>query len=211
MASRKRAEQFNIIKDVINRPTSRQSDVTLLWGIAWLIIISIIGWYFRIAPMSIFGFIPVGYVSLLWHVVLNTIIWVVSCVLPFAYAMYINRKTRTVELFGRMLYAHWPAMLLMLPGIVGGESRIYMYSTYMSGLNRYNLAQSFELYPEYTTLMLIMTCVILIWYVYWSYNAFSGATKCKGLRFFALYILVVMCSQYLTAITLEEVYKSLLR
>lgn len=207
MASKQKKGGFNIVKDIINRPTSRQSDVTLLWGIAWLIIISIVGWYFRIAPTSMFGFISVGYIPLLWHVVLNTIIWVVSCVLPFAHAVYISRKTRTVELFGRMLYAHWPVVLLMLPGIVGNK---YLYNTFMSGFNRYNLALSFDLYPEYSTLMLIMTCIILIWYLYWSYNAFSGATGCNKLRYFATHVLVIMFSQYLTAITLEEVYKSII-
>lgn len=206
--SSKKKEKWNIVKDVINRPTSRPSDVTLLWGIAWLIISSIVGWYFRIAPTSVLGFIEVGYIPLLWHVVLNVIIWIVSCVLPFAYATYVCRKTRTVELFGRMLYAHWPVMLLMLPGVVGDK---VAYNVYMSGLDRYDLSTSFSINPQYSTLMLIMTCVILIWYLYWSYNAFSGTTKRNSVGIFALYVLVIMVSQYFTVITLEEVYESLLK
>lgn len=197
-----------IVMRLVYSPANIKRENALLWGIAGLIITAIAGCYFRIAPTSMFGFVPVRDISLLWHVILNAIIWVVSCVLPFALAIFINRKTNVTEFFGRMLYAHWPVMFLMLPGITGDKIQ---YATFMGGLNNFNLATTMELQPVYSNMMLVIVVVLLLWYLYWSYLAFTKAAGRGGRGIFALFIVAMFLSQMLTDATIEEVYKSVLR
>lgn len=201
-------EEWNIVDDVVNRPTRHKLDVTLLRGVAWLIIASIIGWYFRLAPTSMVSFVPVGYVSLSWHVVLNAIIWIVSSAVPFLFAALLCRKAPVAELFGRMLYAHMPVLLLMLPAIVGNK---IAYATFMSTFDSLDLAMTFSLQPTYSTLMLIMASVVIVWTLYWSYNVFSSITKRRGVAMFLAFVVMMIVSQYLTVATLESVYSSVLR
>ena len=191
----------------IDRPATNHSDVALLWGIAWLIIASIVGWYFKIVPTSSFGFVTTGYIRLMWHVVINAIVWVVSCVLPFVYAVLLNKNTRIVELFGRMLFAHWPVILLMLPALVGDK---ISYGIFMSGLADFNLRSSINVQPIYSTLMLIIVGVVLLWYLYWSYLAFRKSAQRGGLLIFLGFVAVMIGSYYLSSITLDSVLRSVL-
>lgn len=196
------------ILTMIDRPATNPSDVALLWGIAWLIIASIVGWYFKIAPSSSFGFVTTGYVSLTWHVVANAIVWVVSCVLPFTYAVLLNRNTRVVELFGRMLFAHWPVTLLMLPALIGDK---IAYTIFMAGLRNFDLATSYDVQPIYSLLMTVIVGIVMLWYLYWSYLAFRKSSQRGGLLVFVGFLAVMIGSYYLSSMTLESVYESIFR
>lgn len=194
---------------LVHSPASNKRNNIVLWGFAGLIISSILGWYFLIAPTSMFGFIPEGYIPLHKHLIINTIIWIVSCALPFAFAVAINRKTNVTELFGRMLYAHWPVMLLMLPAITGDDK--IQYAIFMNGLNNYNLASIIAIQPIYSKMMLVVVAILLLWYLYWSYKAFTKATNSGGRLVFVGFVVVMILSQMLTDVTLDAVYKSVLR
>ena len=199
-----------ILMRLVHSPAGSKRDNVVLWGIAGLIITSIIGWYFLIAPTSMFGFVPVGYIPLHKHLIINAIIWMVSCALPFVFAVAINRKTNVTELFGRMLYAHWPVMLLMLPAIMGDTNNKIQYATFMKGLNSYDLATTMEIQPVYSKMMLVVVVILLVWYLYWSYLAFTKSTGRGGKKIFAIFVVVMCLSQILTDVTLTEVYNSVL-
>lgn len=200
-------QRSSYIMRMVDRPATNPSEVALLWGLAWLIIASILGWYFRIVPTSMFGFIPSGYVSLMWHVVVNVIVWIVSSALPFAFAVLLNRKTPTLEFFGRMLFAHWPVIWLMVPGIISDK---ISYSLFMANLDSLDFALSIKVQPLYTSLMILLTVVVLLWYLYWSFVAFRKATQRRGILVFAIFIAVMFASQCITGVTLDAVYKSIL-
>lgn len=196
------------LRSIIDRPAVNKSDSALLWGIAWLIITAIVGWYFRIAPTSSFGAIPVGYISLFDHVVINMVVWITACALPFLLAVMLNRGTRTVELFGRMLFAHWPVIILMLPAVLGDK---ISYSIYMSGLSHMDLSATFDYQHVYSFIMTLVVLGVAAWYVYWSYLAFRTATRRGGIITFLLLVGAMMLSWWLSDAILEGVVSSMIK
>lgn len=184
---------------MINRPAQLASVKALLLGVAWLIIGSIGGWYFDLVPTSSFGYTWAS-LSLLWSLLANLTVWISSTVLFFAVAVIRNRKVGTVDIFGRMLFAHWPALLLMLPGIVGDK---IAYATYMT-----DPAVAFSNAPFYAVLMSIIVAVILVWTLYWGYLAFSRASQRSGVVTFVLYVVIAAFSYILSDATLDALYSS---
>ena len=88
---------------MLERPRHIGKSNALLLGVAWLIICAILGWHFRLVPISSCGFTVSGYVSLSWMLIYNIIIWVVSCLLLFALAVLRKRSTGALETFARLL------------------------------------------------------------------------------------------------------------
>lgn len=197
-----------LITAIVDRPAVNRTESALLWGLAWLIITAIIGWYFRIVPTSSFGAIPVGYISLLNHVIINLTVWITACVLPFLFAVLLNRKTRVVELFGRMLFAHWPVVILMLPALVSDK---ISYAIYMSNMADMDLAATFSYQPIYSTILTVIVCIVSGWYIYWSYLAFSTATRRGGHIIFLLLIGVIQLSWWLSDVVVESMMSSMLK
>lgn len=104
---------------IIHRPSVIKRNNALLWGLAWLIIASIAGWYFRLLPTSAYGVVVSVYVPLVWYLVLNVVIWITWVLLFYLVAVVVNRRVDSVDLFGRMLFAHWPVTLVMAIPIIG--------------------------------------------------------------------------------------------
>ena len=192
---------------MVDRPATNHSTNALAWGIAWLIIGSIAGWYFWIMPTSSFGFVVTGYVPLKWHVVVNLVLWVVSCAVLFMLGTFINRKFRTIELFGRLLFAHWPVLLLMLPAILGSR---HAYSLFVGGLMQGDMSLTFNIQPMYSTFMVFFFIAILLWYLYWSYVAFRKVVGCRGWMNVALFIVAMWLSFELSKVTVTAMYKEVL-
>ena len=182
---------------MVNRPATNDRDMALMWGLAWLIVGIILCWYTDLVPTSMFGY-TWGVTSLAWQTVLGFVMWISSTVIFFAFAVLLNRKVSTTELFGRMLFAHWPVTLLVLPAIVGDK---VAYSTFMN-----NPKILFDHVPIYAVLMSIFTAVVLVWYLYWGYCAFRRSTSRSGALVFIVYVIAFVLSMFLSSYTIDFVY-----
>lgn len=171
--------------------------MVLMWGLAWLIVGVILGWYLDFVPTSMFGY-TWSAVSLAWNTALGLVMWVSSTVLFYGVALLFSRKVSVVELFGRMLFAHWPVTLLLLPAVVGDK---VAYSTFMS-----HPAVVFEQMPLYAALMSIFFAVVLVWYLYWGLCAFRKSLSRSGAVVSIAYVVTFVLSYMLSRYTLAVVY-----
>lgn len=182
---------------MVDRPATNDKNMALMWGLAWLIVGIILCWYTDLVPTSMFGY-TWGATSLAWQTALGLVMWVSSTVIFYAFAVLLNRKVSITELFGRMLFAHWPVTLLLLPAIVGDK---VAYSTFMS-----NPKILFDQVPTYAVLMSVFTAVVLVWYLYWGYCAFRRSTSRSGALAFIAYVVAFVLSMQLSSYTLDFVY-----
>lgn len=186
---------------MINRPATNSTNNALLWGIAWLIIGAIVSWHFQFVPTSMIAYTTSGYIPLIWHVAIALAIWVAYGVVYFGFGVIRNRRAATVELFGRMLFAHWPITLLLVPGILLDR---YAYATFMS-----NPGVAYNAYPVEATIMAVVAVVVGLWTIYWGYKAFARATQRPGLLTVLLYIVATPLAYYLSRLVLVALYKGM--
>lgn len=195
---RERSSGGSLLTRMLHRPATNSTKVALLWGLAWLIIGSIVAWYFRMVPTSMFGYTVSGYVPLVKVLLMNLVIWAVSSIIPFALAIMRNRNVSMVEVFGRMLFAHWPVTLLMIPALTTDVTRRIAYAAYMN-----DVSLCFEQAPAYAVLMTIICVVVLLWWLYWSYLAFRRAQRKEGILTLICYVVAMALSFPLTRIVVE--------
>lgn len=160
----------------------------LLWGVFWMIVGAIIGWYFSIVPTSIVSF-TWGSVSLITQVLYGVALWVALFVPIYVVALFLNSKVGVIDLLGRMLYAHLPVIFMMLPAAFGDK---VAYSIFME--NPFNA----QLSTLYVVLMVLFVAFILVWYIYWSYIAFSRSVNRKGWGVIAMFGVAMMLSYILS-------------
>ena len=172
-----------------------------MWGIAWLIIGAIASWHFQFVPTSMIGYTTSGYIPLIWHVAISLTVWVSYGVVFFAFGVMRNRRTGFIEAFGRMLFAHWPITLLLVPGIF--FERI-VYATFMS-----NPGAAYQLYPYQTVIMTVVAVVVGLWTIYWGYQAFSRATQRPGFVTLLCYLIATPLSYYLSKLLLTALYEGM--
>ena len=182
---------------VVRRVETMSAQNALLWGVAWLIISAILSWYFRLMPTSAGGFVPTDYVSVMWSLLLSIVVWF-TWSLPFVpFALVRNPKTKSFELLGRLLFAHWPAVVLMLPAIV--FNRI-AYATFVG-----SPAVGFELYPAFSILMVVLMLVVVLWSMAWSYQAYCVSTGCNMWVDKLIFVVVAMASALLSSVVVGYV------
>lgn len=182
---------------VLRRAETISAQNALLWGVAWLIISAILGWYFRLMPTSAFGFVPTDYVPLMWSLLLSVVVWF-AWSLPFIpFALVRNPKTKSFELLGRLLFAHWPAVVLMLPAIL--HNRI-AYATFVG-----SPSAGFELYPVFSVVMVLLAVVVVVWSIVWSYQAFAVSTGCNKRVDKLIFAVVVVASAVLSRVVVGYV------
>ena len=201
MRSLYRDWMVSILKRMVNRPETISSVNALLWGVAWLIIGAIVAWYFKFVPTSMIGYTTSGYVPLVWHVAIMFVMWVSFGVVYFAFGVMRNRQAGVIDLFGRMLYAHWPVTLLLVPGMI--MNRV-AYATFMS-----DASVAFKLYPLQSVVMAIFVVVILLWALYWGYLAFRRATERGGIFTLVCYIIATPLAAYLSQMVLEALRRGM--
>lgn len=182
---------------MVDRPATNEKSMALMWGLAWLIVGVILCWYLDLVPTSMFGY-TWGAVSLAWNTALGLVMWVSSTVVFYGVALLFNRKVSVTELFGRMLFAHWPVTLMLLPAVVGDK---VAYSTFMS-----HPAVVFDQTPLYGVLMSIFSAVVLVWYFYWGLCAFRRSLSRSGAVVFVAYVVAFVLSFLLSEYTLDAVY-----
>ena len=182
---------------VVRRVESMSVQNALLWGVAWLIISAILGWYFRLMPTSAFSFVPTDYVQLMWSLIVSLVVWFTWSLLFVPFAIIRNPKTKSFELIGRLLFAHWPAVLLMLPAIV--YNRI-AYATFVG-----SPALGFELYPVFSAIMVLIAVVVVVWSMAWSYQAYTVSTGCNKRVDKLIFVVVAVTSAILSDVVVGYV------
>lgn len=192
----------SLVKRMVNSPETLSVNNALLWGIAWLIIGAIAAWYFRFVPTSMIGYTTAGYVPLIWHVAITLVVWVSFGVVFFAFGVVRNRRAAMMDLFGRMLFAHWPITLLLAPGIA--MNRV-AYATFMSG----NLSAAYQLHPVQSIIMTVVAILVFAWTLYWGFVAFRRATQSKGLLTLLCYIIALPLAYYLSRLALAALYEGM--
>ncbi len=192
----------SFIARMLQRPATNSRNNALLWGLAWLIIGVICAWYFAIRPTSMIGYtICDRSVRLIWQLALGVAVWVSFGVVYFAFGVMRNRATGVTEMFGRMLFAHWPITLLLVPGIF--INRI-AYSGFMS-----NPGVAYLNYPTDTIIMAVVAVVVGLWTLYWGYLAFCRATQRKGFVSFVCYAIATPLAYYLSKLVVGAITKGI--
>ena len=189
----------SFIARMLQRPATNSSNNALLWGLAWLIVGVICAWHFAFVPTSMIGYTASVKLPLVWQLALGVAVWVSFGVVYFAFGVMRNRATGVTEMFGRMLFAHCPVTLLLVPGVL--LNRV-AYSTFMS--------DPVVAYANYPTDSIIMTAVVVVvglWALYWGYLAFSRATQRKGFVSFLCYAIATPLAYYLSTLVVQAILR----
>ena len=187
---------------VLNRVKTITTTNALLWGVAWLIISAMLGWYFRIMPTSACSFTLTDYVPLRLSLLLHLIVWITWTAPFLLIALLRNVKVSINELFSRMLFAHWPVIIVMLPGILGYR---VAFATYLG-----NPIVAFDLYPAFSTILTIVLLLVVGWWLRWSYQAYSVSTGRNIVVDKILFVVVAILAGGLSEVVLDYVLESVL-
>ena len=189
----------SFIARMLRRPATNSSNNALLWGLAWLIIGVICAWHFAFVPTSMIGYTASVKLSLVWQLALGVAVWVSFGVVYFAFGVMRNRATGVTEMFGRMLFAHWPVTLLLVPGVF--LNRV-AYSTFMS-----DPVVAYANYPTDSIIIATVVVVVGLWALYWGYLAFCRATQRKGFVSFLCYAIATPLAYYLSTLVVQAILR----
>ena len=189
----------SFIARMLKRPATNSSNNALLWGLAWLIIGVICAWHFAFVPTSMIGYTASVKLPLVWQLALGVAVWVSFGVVYFAFGVMRNRATGVTEMFGRMLFAHWPVTLLLVPGAL--LNRV-AYSTFMS-----DPVVAYANYPTDSIIMAAVVVVVGLWALYWGYLAFCRATQRKGFVSLVCYAIATPLAYYLSTLVVQAILR----
>ena len=189
----------SFIARMLKRPATNSSNNALLWGLAWLIIGVICAWHFAFAPTSMIGYTASVKLPLVWQLALGVAVWVSFGVVYFAFGVMRNRATGVTEMFGRMLFAHWPVTLLLVPGVL--LNRV-AYSTFMS-----DPVVAYANYPTDSIIIAAVVVVVGLWALYWGYLAFCRATQRKGFVSLVCYAIATPLAYYLSTLVVQAILR----
>lgn len=188
-----------VVCRLANKPATIASRNALLWGVAWLIISTIGGWYFCLTPEGVVGYDVVGLLPLYWHLMLNAVVWIIPASLLYVVILFHNREAKVVESYGRLLFAHWPAVLLILPVTVVGKLKYAMFSNdFMALLHSDALT---------VVLMALFSIAIAVWMLYWSYSAFRHLAGHQNWATWSSFIVGYYLASKLCGWVLEAIYQ----
>ncbi len=183
--------------ELIRRPSTISAKKALLWGLFWMLGGAILGWYFSIVPISIVEY-TWGHTALLNYVIYGVAIWGALALPTLLVVWFIDSKVTVWEVFGRMLYAHIPVTFIMLPAMFGDK---VAYSTFMVS------PLSSQLSTLYIVMMMLYVVALVVWFYYWSYQAFRHLTQLKGWSGVMLYSMAIYGSYILSKYAIEELMK----
>lgn len=189
----------SFIARMLKRPATNSSNNALLWGLAWLIVGVICTWHFAFVPTSMIGYTASVKLPLVWQLALGVAVWVSFGVVYFAFGVMRNRATGVTEMFGRMLFAHWPVTLLLVPGVL--LNRV-AYSTFMS-----DPVVAYANYPTDSIIIAAVVVVVGLWALYWGYLAFCRATQRKGFVSFVCYAIATPLAYYLSTLVVQAILR----
>lgn len=192
----------DIVRGVIFRPRNIDVRNALLWGVAWIIVSAILGWHLHLAPTSALGYDLFGYMPLLWHLAANVALGIIFT-LPFILAaLIINRRASVVETFSRLLFAHWPAVLMLMPAIAVSGERYALLNN--------NLSVAFDVDATAATLFALLLAVVVVWIARWAYVAFRKATQRGGYVVLMLFGVALVVAAVATEWVLQVIYATIL-
>ena len=139
----------------------------LLRGLAWLIIATIMCWYFRVAPSSVVSFDIVGYMPLWLCLVQQLVIWLATGAMLYLMLEVTGFSCKVVELFARVLYARLPIYLLLLPAAVGSWRVPFAVVVNTP-------REAFSEFPLFASLYMVLVVVAVVWYWMWCYRAYAS-------------------------------------
>lgn len=193
--------QGGLLCRIVNKVDTISTQNALLWGLAWLIISTIAGWYLSVMPVSVVGYDVVGYLPLWWHLMLNIVVWIIPSSVLYVFALFSNRQAKVVDTYARLLFAHWPATLLLLPVAVIGKVKYAMFSSDFMQLLRGDVLVA--------VLMLLFCVVIVVWMLYWSYVAFRRAAGRGDWTTWASFIIGYYFANRVTVWVLESILRGI--
>jgi hypothetical protein len=165
----------------VHRAENISKTNALLWGVAWLIISTIAGWRLLLAPAGVVGYDVVGYMPLAHHLLLNAVVWMCLASVVYLFMLLLNSKAKFVDSYARLLFAHWPVTLMLLPALVVGKVKYAMFvNDFMALLHADALT---------AVLMALLSVVIVVWTLYWSYAAFRRGVSRGGWATWCSFIL----------------------
>lgn len=156
------------------RPELLDRRQALLKGLMWLIVATMLCWYFRVAPTSTIGFDVSGYVPLWLALVEQLVLWGITAVMLYLVAMLTGEECDFKELASRVLYARLPIYLTMLPAVVGGFRLEYAVVVNSP-------MQAFEEYPL-TILYALFAVLMIAIYLWWNHRVFAKARGLDDMR-----------------------------
>lgn len=195
MDSRRDNAALRPTRRMVFNPARLTENNALLWGVAWLIVGAMLGWYFRLIPTALVGYDIAPYIPLLRHLLLEAEVWVVATVPLYGAAIIANRRASLRELFSRALYARWPLLLLMLPAIFGWRME---YAVFMN-----DVAASFGESWLFATVMTLLYGVVAAWYLYWGLLLFRKVVGHSNAKVVVLYVVAQSVAALLVWMVLQ--------
>lgn len=178
------------------RPALLDGRQALLKGLAWLIVATLLSWYFRVAPTSTIAFDVAGYVALWKCLVEQLMLWGATAVMLYLVMALTGSECNFKELASRVLYARLPTYFLILPAIIGG-----FRVEYAVAVN--DPMQAFAEYPL-TIAYAVFAVVMVLAYLWWNYRVFAkvrGTEDMRGGVFFVVgIVLAYEVSQWLMSL-----------
>lgn len=177
-----------LMGNLMCRPATVPAKKALLWGLFWMLVGAILGWYFSVVPTSIVDY-TWGSTALVNYVIYGVVMWVSLSIPTLLIVISRNRDVAVWEVCGRMLYAHIPVTFIMLPAMFGDkvDFSIFMSSPFSSQLSL-----------TYSVLMLLYVVALVAWFFYWSYVAFRHLTQLKGWGSVILFVVAIYCSYWMS-------------
>ena len=194
-------ERRGIICRLVNRVDDISTQNALLWGLAWLIISTLAGWYLSVMPVSVVGYDVVGYMPLWWHLMLNIVVWIIPSSVLYVFILFHSRAAKLTDCYARLLFAHWPATLLLMPVVVIGKIKYAMFSSDFMQLLRSDALVA--------VLMALFCVVVVVWMLYWSYVAFRRGAGRSDWTTWASFIIGYYLANRLCMWVIEAIYQGI--
>ena len=202
MRSLYRDWMVSMLKRMVNRPENISRTNALLWGLAWLIISTIGGWRLLLAPSGVVDYNVVGYMPLTHHLMLNCVVWICLASVVYLFMLLLNKKAQFVDSYARLLFAHCPVTLMLLPVFVVGKIKYSMFvNDFMVLLHSDALT---------AVLMALFSVLIVVWTLYWSYTVFRRGVGRGGWTTWCSFIVGYYLASRFCVWVLDTVYQGFL-
>lgn len=186
------------MKELLFKPFEKYSENKLLLvGIVFSVIGLFIGDYFNASFDGVLDLHFEGEISLLT----SFIYWIIDigCILLTLYlaAKMINQKTRMIDLFGTVLIARIPLVLLPLFNI--GNKAFLIGEELIKSVDPIKNNTPHLIFDAGSVIFLATMSIVLIamivWYVALLFNGYKTASNAKGTKSIVLFILAILIAE----------------
>lgn len=165
----------------------------LVFGILFLLIGSFIGFQFNGRFDGVVDLHFVEYATFYQVLVDNCINTLLLTLFLFAFGLFINSKTRIIDLLNTALIARIPFYILPF---FNGNNRITLITEKLMELSTSNNLEAINVLDTIIIVVFgILALVTLIWFAVLLWNGFKVATNAKGTKTIVLFITVVLLAE----------------